>query len=81
MPDSRRTTIEQAFGQALKRRREQLGISQEDLALESDLHRTFISQIERGIKTPTLRSILSLAKALKTTATALVRETERSLKI
>jgi transcriptional regulator with XRE-family HTH domain len=41
-----------------------MGISQEALAHESNLHRTYVSQLERGLKSPSLDAIAALAKAL-----------------
>ncbi|MBI5714644.1 MAG: helix-turn-helix transcriptional regulator [Chloroflexi bacterium] len=69
---SRRKTDEQLLGNVIRSRREEIGISQEDLALECDLHRTYISQLERGQKSPTLRVIFVIAKALKMTPARLV---------
>ena len=69
--------ILQAFGQALRARREALSLSQEELAFRSEVHRTYISELERGIKNPSMTTLQKLAVALGTTKTALVRETER----
>ena len=56
----------------VKRRREDLGWSQEELADESGLHRTYVSGIERKIRNPTIEIVERLAKALKVTASALL---------
>ncbi len=64
------------FGRALRRRREALGVSQERLAFDAQLHRTYIGLLERGQRNPTLAIISRLADALGTTMTSLVRETE-----
>jgi len=56
-----------AFGQAVRRRRERLGLSQERLGFESGLDRTYVSGIERGVRNPTIRSVARLAFALRTT--------------
>ena len=69
--------ILKAFGQALRARREALDLSQEELAFRSEVHRTYISELERGIKNPSLTTLEKLAVALGTTKTAMVRETER----
>ncbi len=69
--------ILKAFGQALRARREALDLSQEELAFRSEVHRTYISELERGIKNPSLTTLEKLAVALGTNKTALVRETER----
>ena len=65
-----------AFGKTLKRLREKEGLSQEELAFQAELHRTYISQIERGIKSPSLRTIQQLATALGIRASALIRRAE-----
>ena len=69
--------ILKAFGQALRARREALNLSQEELAFRSEVHRTYISELERGIKNPSMTTLEKLAVALGTTKTAMVRETER----
>lgn len=61
-----------AFGSAVRARREALEISQEDLGFRAKLHRTYVSDIERGARNPTLRIILSLASALQTKPEKLV---------
>jgi len=58
------TTIRQRFGRAIRRRRRGLDISQERLAELAELHRTYISDIERGEVNPSLETIDKLAKAL-----------------
>lgn len=61
-PDSPR--IERVFGEVLRRLRTEKGLSQEELADESELHRTYVSQIERGLKSPSLETMRRLAVAL-----------------
>ncbi len=70
-------SILRAFGVALRARREALSLSQEELAFRSEVHRTYISELERGIKNPSLTTLEKLATALGTSKTVLVRETER----
>lgn len=70
---SQKKTLEQTLGEVIRTQREALGLSQEKLAFEADLHRTYISQLERGIKSPTLRAIVSIANALQISADELVR--------
>ncbi len=60
------------FGENVRRRRELLNLSQDQLADQADIHRTFISGIERGVRNPGLVSILRIAKALDTKAAKLV---------
>jgi len=55
---------EQAFGIVLRDLRRARSMSQETLALESELDRTFISLLERGLRQPSLTTILQLAGPL-----------------
>lgn len=56
----------------LVRLRGEKGWSQEDLADESGLHRTYVSGIERRVRNPTLLILEKLAKALKVGAGRLI---------
>jgi transcriptional regulator with XRE-family HTH domain len=58
------TKLEELFGNVLQKLRKEKGLSQEDLGLESGYHRTYISLLERGKKSPSLKTIFQLAKAL-----------------
>lgn len=69
-------TPEGAFGHVLRTVRQSRSISQEALAYERGYHRTYIGQIERGEKNPSLRTIFDLAKVLKTSPTEMVLQTE-----
>ena len=60
------------LGRNVRRFREARGWSQEGLAERADLHRTYISGIERGIRNPTLTIIFKLANALGVEPGALV---------
>lgn len=53
------------FGQVVRAKRKLLGISQEELATEAGLHRTYIGMIERGEKNLTLQNIKKISVALK----------------
>ena len=55
----------QVVGRNVRKFREALKLSQEQLAFETDLHRTYISGVERGIRNPTVLVVDRLAKALK----------------
>jgi transcriptional regulator with XRE-family HTH domain len=59
-----KSSIEGLFGNVLKQLRNDKGISQEELGFESGYHRTYISMLERGKKSPSLKTIFQLAKAL-----------------
>ena len=61
------------FGEAVRKRRLELRLSQEQLAAVAGIHRTFIGGIERGERNPTVTTIYRIAKALKTEASALFK--------
>jgi transcriptional regulator with XRE-family HTH domain len=73
-------TMEQAFGQEIKEAREGMGLSQEALAFEAEIHRTYVSLIERGLKSPTLTVIVRLGRALNVKPSQLIRRTETRLR-
>ena len=55
---------EEAFGVVLRNLRRERSMSQETLALESQLDRTFISLLERGLRQPSLTTLLQLSEPL-----------------
>jgi CheY-like chemotaxis protein len=55
------------LGVVIRTYRQQLGISQEELAWRANMHRTYISDIERGARNVTVKSVANLAKAFQTT--------------
>ncbi|MCB1532711.1 MAG: helix-turn-helix transcriptional regulator [Alphaproteobacteria bacterium] len=57
--------IQKTVGKNLARMRKKQGLSQEELAFRCDLHRTYISGIERGVRNPTIGILDKIAKALK----------------
>jgi len=69
-------TPERAFGQVLQEIRLQRGLSQEQLGFESGYHRTYISLLERGQKSPSLNTIFQLAVALKLTPSEMLQRVE-----
>ncbi len=52
------------FGPAIRRHRELLRISQEELAVRAGIDRTYISGVERGVRNPTLEVMQRIARAL-----------------
>jgi len=56
--------LRQAFAANLRRLRHVKGISQEDLAYEADVNRTYLSKLEKGVSYPGLEIIAKLADAL-----------------
>lgn len=64
------------FPAILRELRQEKGLSQEELADKAGLHRTYISQIERGLKSPSLRSLEQIAEALGVPLSTLVKRLE-----
>jgi transcriptional regulator with XRE-family HTH domain len=60
-------THRRRFAENLRTARDKAGISQEQLAERAGLHRTYISQLERGLKSPSLDVIVALARGLRVT--------------
>tara|TARA_Y100000782_G_C10069337_1_gene217134 strand:+ start:496 stop:717 length:222 start_codon:yes stop_codon:yes gene_type:complete len=63
--------IQKLIGQNVRAFREERGWSQEQLAFEAGLHRTYVSGIERGVRNPTATVIEQLAITLKVKPSAL----------
>ncbi len=70
--------IRERFGYAVKARREELGLTQEDLADKAGIHRTYLSDIERGTRNLSLVNIERLAAALAVQISELFRQVEAS---
>ncbi len=66
--------IRKQVGINLRRFRREKEWSQEDLAFESGLHRTYVSGIERGVRNPTLLILEKLAKTLGVAPAELVAQ-------
>ncbi|MGE8452454.1 MAG: helix-turn-helix domain-containing protein [Pseudomonadales bacterium] len=60
----------------MKRRRIELGLSQEELAERAGVHRTYVGMLERGEKNATLYSIERLAGALEVEPATLLLSTK-----
>jgi transcriptional regulator with XRE-family HTH domain len=73
-----RTASQIALGKAVKARREELGLTQEELASEAGLHQRWISNIERGWRNPSLRSLQRLARGLSIQPSDLLARSEHS---
>jgi len=67
-------TLEQQFGNVVRRRQEGEGLSQEALADKAGLHLTYISLLERGQRMPSIGVVQKLAIALGTTMASLMGE-------
>lgn len=70
--------IREGFGFAVKARRDELGVTQEDLAEKAGIHRTYLSDVERGSRNLSLVNIERLAAALSIKLSELFRRIEES---
>jgi transcriptional regulator with XRE-family HTH domain len=69
--------IRRQVGANVRRLREQRGWSQEQLAFECGLHRTYVSGVERGVRNPTVLVLQDLATALDVPAAKLLEPARR----
>ena len=67
----KRADIRERFGFAAKVRREELSLTQEELAERARIHRTYLSDIERGRRNVSLLNIELIAEALDVSISAL----------
>ena len=77
MPAKRNRKDCVAFGKAVREFRTRMGVSQEDLADRTKIHRTYIGGIERGERNPTLTMIVRLAEALGASPHELLAKAEQ----
>lgn len=66
-----------AFGRALKKIRLKKKLTQEDLSLEAQLARVYISELEYGKKIPSIETIFKLSKGLNIKCSKLMDLTEQ----
>lgn len=64
--------VRSRVGTNVKRLREAKGLSQEELAFDAEMHRTYVSGIERGKRNPTITVVERLAMALGAKASELL---------
>lgn len=74
-----RNLISRHFGEVLRKYRLALGWSQSTLSSRSRVDRTYISQIECGVHSPTITVLCRLSRALQVSPSALVMQLERRL--
>lgn len=68
-----------AFGQVLKQHRKRAGLTQEELAFRANMHPTAISFFERGLRQPTLYTVLIIAHVLNVSGASMVEDLETVL--
>jgi transcriptional regulator with XRE-family HTH domain len=75
MPAS--SDFQAALGLAVRTRRNELGLTQEQLANDTDLHQRWISNVETGKRNPSYGSLRRLAAGLKLSAAELIARAEQ----
>lgn len=65
-----------ALSLALQRRRQELNLSQDEIAKRSGLHRTYISELERHSRNFSVKSFLKLVEALEMRPSDMMRSAE-----
>lgn len=65
------------IGDEIRKAREAAGLTQEKLAFEAELHRTYVSILERNLKSPTLDVLFRIAEAVRVPASTLVLRAEK----
>ena len=66
-------------GETLRRLREERHLSQEDLAERAMVRRSYISQVELGVSSLSLKTLFRIAQGLETKPSEIVREIESNL--
>jgi transcriptional regulator with XRE-family HTH domain len=62
------------LGERLRRRRQELNLTQEDLGHRCDLHRTFIGSVERGERNISILNLRQIAKILRVSLAKLLAD-------
>jgi transcriptional regulator with XRE-family HTH domain len=65
--------LRRVFANRVRARRRELGISQEELAARAEVHRTWVSQLERGLSNVSIDNIARISDALDVPASELLR--------
>ena len=65
------------LGDELRKARKDAGLSQEKLASKAGVHRTYVSLLERNLKSPTVDVLLRLCKAMGVSAAGVIRRIEQ----
>lgn len=74
MPDA--PDFQRALGAAVKARREELGLTQEQVRLDSGIHQRYISNVETGKRNPSYASLRKLADSLQLRTSELIARAE-----
>ncbi len=84
MPKNSITTsqlLAEGLSEVLKERRLELGFSQAELSSKTGLHRTYISELERGHQNLTIETLVKLAEELETSVLLLIEDASRAVRL
>ena len=70
-------TFRKSLGETVQQRRQELRLTQDELAKLSALHRTYISDVERGTRNVSLDTLVQLSKGLSISLSTLFSDAER----
>ena len=73
MTEARDRAAREALGTAIAARRDELELSQEELAFRAEMHRSYLGDVECGKRNLSLKNILKISRALKLSAAELFR--------
>ncbi|MFN3932121.1 MAG: helix-turn-helix domain-containing protein [Brevundimonas sp.] len=65
------------LGRNVRRLREEAGLSQEQLAFDAGMKRSYLSDLERGVRNPSVKAMARLAEALSADPRALLDPLQR----
>lgn len=71
-----RVQVLQALGEAVRIKRRDLGLSQEELGDRAELHRTYVTDIESGLRNMSLLTLIKISRALTLPLSQLIIEAE-----
>ena len=72
--------LEESFGEVLRAARKQRGLSQEKLALDAGVERNYVSLIELGRNSPSMRILFKLCRVLEVQPSALLARAEEQMR-
>lgn len=72
-----RKDLKTKIGEVLRAKREKLGISQEGLAERAGVDRSYVSILERGLKSPTVETLERICDALGTLPERVIEEARK----
>ena len=67
------------IGKAIKARRQEIAMTQEDLAFDADMARNYVTELESGKRSFSIKNLYKLASALKVMPSVLIRNAEKAM--